>query len=266
MLLCSVGLCACTHDFGTFHFDAADGGNKRSSVVRGGSKSDAAALPMSGRAGSGGSSDAGLVGPSDADTHAAAMDASDRRASDAAVRPSADAAADTGVVADTGNGPHDAGVAPDTGMASDAGVRDDAAVEMCSAAWSSTSLPLSACSTCACASCTDPVTACLTVGTALEAQHCTDVFVCAVEHDCKDWACYCTNTKCGAPNASGDGACVAQMEAAAGGKRVQVMAVQTAGDPNEPLVRAMTAIGCVLGLDPHSPGGPKAGQCDATCP
>jgi hypothetical protein len=29
---------------------------------------------------------------------------------------------------------------------------------------------------------------------------------------------------------------------------------------------AMNAIGCVLGLDAHSPDGPKTGQCDATCP
>jgi hypothetical protein len=201
------------------------------------------------------------------------MDAGDLQASDAktpAVGSIADAAAtapDTGVVGDAGNGRKDAAaVTPDAGVVVDAAAPDDAAVAMCSAAWSSTSLSLSACSTCACASCADPVTACLSVGTALEAQHCTDVFVCAVQHDCKGWDCYCTNTKCGAPNASGEGPCVAQIEAAAGGKRVQVMSIEQAGDPNEPLVRAMNAIGCVLGLDSHSPGGPKAGQCDATCP
>lgn len=39
-----------------------------------------------------------------------------------------------------------------------------------------------------------------------------------------------------------------------------------ARDPAEPLVRAMNAIGCVLGLDPHSPNGPLAGRCDTACP
>jgi hypothetical protein len=268
LVLCA-GLCACTRDFDAFDFDApAD--------AKGGSTRDAAVSPAS-------DGDAGPERPGSARRRT--VDAGAQQTSDSGtggVGPGTDAAAATvdggavdagsivsdagSVVADAGNAQSDAGSANHDAAVVDAGVADDASVEMCSAAWSGTSLSASACSTCACASCSEPVTACLTLGTEAEVQQCTGVFVCAIQHDCKDWACYCTAEKCGAPSASGDGPCVAEMEAAAGGKRVKVMSILQGGDANEPLVRAVNATGCVLGFDSHSPGGTRAGQCDATCP
>jgi hypothetical protein len=269
VLLCGIGLLACTRDFDKFEFDSSDGGHDRSSRIADGGPGDAAA-PASNAGGSGGT-------PSphharDAGHSNASTDAGSDQTHDAALQ-NMDAAAmpDTGTTtADAGTPPNDAAsgtpdAAPDTSVP-DTSVPDDAAIGMCSSEWTSASLPANACSTCACGSCTDPVTACLTNGSAAEAQLCIDVFACALQNDCKDWDCYCTEQKCGAPLKSGDGPCAAQMDAAANGKRTEVMAIREAGDPNQPLVRAMKAIGCVLGLDEHSPGGPKTGRCDATCP
>lgn len=263
VLLCSIGLLACTRDFGKFEFDSPDSGHKKNSRTADGGPGDAAA-PASGGGGSGGTSSPNHR--HDAGHGTASTDGGKEQTRDAATH-NMDAAAvlDTGTSADTGTTPMDAATGtPDA--APDTSVPDDAAIGMCSSAWTSASLSANACSTCACGSCTDPVTACLTGGTTAEAQLCIDVFACALQNDCKDWDCYCNEQKCGAPQKSGDGPCAAQMDAAANGQRSEVMAIRQAGDPNQPLVRAMNAIGCVLGLDPNSPGGPKAGQCDATCP
>lgn len=270
MLLCGASLVACTHDFDKFAFDsAADGGHEPSSSATHDSGTDAAAPPAHTHGSGGAASNPDRR--TDAGRTMTSADAGDRQTHDATTPVIMDAAtaadtgmvADTGTVTDSGHGSHDAAL--DSGPA-DTGAPDDAAIGMCRTAWSSTSLSLDTCSTCACDSCTDPVSACLSAGSASEAQLCTDVFVCAVEHDCKDWDCYCTAPKCNAPHDSGDGPCVAQMDAAAGGTRTQVMEIRQAGDSSQPLVRAMNAIGCVLGLDSHSPGGPKIGKCDATCP
>jgi hypothetical protein len=55
------------------------------------------------------------------------------------------------------------------------------------------------------------------------------------------------------------------MNAAANGQRNEVEALRLAGNTDEPLVRAMRAIECTLGLDKRSPGGPKNGMCNVQC-
>jgi hypothetical protein len=55
------------------------------------------------------------------------------------------------------------------------------------------------------------------------------------------------------------------MEAAAGGGRNQVFAVHQANDPNQPLVRAVRAIGCTTGQSRGAVGGMMSGKCSSAC-
>jgi hypothetical protein len=198
LLLCSIGLLACTHDFGKFEFDSPDNGHEKNSRTADGGPGDASP-PASDEAGTGGASSPNHA--RDARHGTASTDAGHEQTRDAATHNmDAAAMADTGTTADTGTSttPNDAATGtPDA--APDTSVPDDAAIGMCGTAWTSASLSANACSTCACDSCTDPVTACLTAGTAAEAQLCIDVFACALQNDCKDWDCYCNEQKCGAP-------------------------------------------------------------------
>jgi hypothetical protein len=62
-------------------------------------------------------------------------------------------------------------------------------------------------------------------------------------------------------NGTPDGPCVAEMNAAAGGDRAQVLAAHQANDPNQPLVRAVRAIGCATGQSRTAVGGMMTGKC-----
>lgn len=257
-LLCALHLGACTKDFGVFDFGAVDGGGTHSAAVKGEGAADAAVSALDGGSNTG-AADSGRAQPDAQPIEVAPADAG--------LSQQSDAAAPTVGTNDAG-GTDAAVTVLDAAVAADGGsIPVDPKVAACAQVWSSnTALPTSQCSTCACAMCADPVNACLASGPALEVMQCSAVFACAVAHDCKDWDCYCATANCRAPAESGDGPCVAEMEAAAGGSRARVMSIRQAGDPTEPLVRAMNAIGCVLGLHANSPGGPKVGECDATCP
>jgi hypothetical protein len=51
------------------------------------------------------------------------------------------------------------------------------------------------------------------------------------------------------------------MNAAAGGERERVLAVHQANDPNQPLVRAVRAIGCATGQSRTAVGGMMTAKC-----
>jgi hypothetical protein len=227
-------LAACTQDFDAFEFEAEADGD-RDEAVSGARDASSAGAGAGGRGG---------------------VDAGDTV---------------DGLDASTGTGGADSGGEPPTGMTSDASAGDaDAATDpgdagaqpdpTCVTAWTDTTPGPASCGDCACSACTAPVLACLMQGSASEQSLCHDVVACALESGCRD-DCYCQSAQCGAPDATGDGPCAAQMSAAAGGGgRNQVTQILSAADPNEPLVRAMQAVQCVLGASSDQPG-----VCELEC-
>jgi hypothetical protein len=231
-------LSGCSHDFGSFMFGARRDGGARSRT-RDASQPDAAMLP-------------------DAQSAGDASDAGGSRATDSAVL---DAASDAGGSGAPDSGGRDSGMdgavkaGPDGG---DASGPDPAA---CTAAWSATPPGSDSCSKCACDSCTATVLACLTQGSASAQMLCEAVLACSIQNDCGD-SCYCgSNGQCGQPNPDGNGPCVVQMNAAAGGSRDRVNQIIAADDPTQPLARAIDALRCMFGT-----GRRGSGPCQPACP
>jgi hypothetical protein len=241
LALCAL-LAACTHDFGAFAFaDEREGGARDARTPE--------QPPGAGEQAPG--TDAGTrmrdaaVPPTRRD---AALDL-DASLGDAIAPPEPmDGAAEAGADA----GPPDTGPPPpDPGP--------------CLEAWTSTPPGPETCRDCACSDCTLAVHACLTEGSTTEQALCNDVLACAIANDCQEWACYCNSPQCGSPGPDGNGPCVAQINAAAGGGRDQVNAIMAAGDPQEPLVRANAAVRCVIGASNRSQGGRATGHCVEPC-
>jgi hypothetical protein len=248
--LCSMLACAllgCTHDFSGFHF------LEKPPVV---DKTPAA--------------------PGDAGSNAQPSDAA-VRVFDAATGPGTPAdAAKPSATPDAGNNPKpldDSGMltAPrDAGaihMDADAGDDRDAHVptdaEQCRSTWADKRLSDLACTQCACDQCTSPSLDCLSRGTTENRTLCTNLVACALAHGCHDWDCYCSTNGCRMGMGAPDGPCVGAMNAAAGGERDRVLAVHQQNDPNQPLVRAVRAIGCTTGQSRSAVGGMMTGKCSA---
>jgi hypothetical protein len=253
-------LLSCTHDFSSFTFSDK--------------------LPASDHTPWVGGDSGSFVQPLDADEpriDAAAHTSStpDAAAAQDAMPPAAlsDAGESLSSSSDAGRSTPPADASPGTAD-SDAGEDQDAHVptlmpplhvptdaEQCVATWSADQFSDLACTQCACDQCTSPTLDCLSRGSDEERSLCTSLFACALNHGCHDWDCYCTTMSCRMGNSAPDGPCVAQMDAAAGGKREQVVAVHQANDPNQALVRAVRAIGCATGQSRSAVGGMMTGKC-----
>ncbi len=155
----------------------------------------------------------------------------------------------------------------DAGTEEDAGSDGMTLTEQCTVSWPDLKTGSAICRYCACNSCAAPIVECLDVGDPTQRALCRGVLACAVRTHCKDGSCYCTGDGCGYPNASGDGPCVAEIEAAAGGKRARVTELRQL-DPaprDQPYIRAITAITCLYGSDDASPGATVTEQCMTSC-
>jgi hypothetical protein len=194
-------------------------------------------------------------------------------------RADAQAAADASVSdASQGQNPPAAGASaepqPPT-QSLDAGADEDAGPEaptlslgeQCTVGWPDLKTGSAICRYCACNSCAAPIVDCLNTGDPTQRALCRAVLACAVRTHCKDGACYCTGDGCGYPNASGDGPCVAEIEAAVGGKRTRVTQLRQLDPPprDQPYIRAITAITCLYGSDDASPGPTVMEQCSTSC-
>jgi hypothetical protein len=249
-LAATLSLCACTHDFSSFRFgEPAPVTRDDAGGLEAGTPSvpDAAEVRMT-----------QSVPPVPSASDAGAADARMSDAIDARMSDAIDA--QTVVTAPK----PDAATKPD---ASNEG--DDAQVpsgaEQCSQAWTAFDPSVPACGACACTQCESPVLDCLSRGTTNARALCSRLFACALAHKCHDWDCYCSSARCmSMPNPVGDGPCAEEMAAAAGG-RDQVSAVHRANDPNQPLVRAVRAIGCNVGVPFGSVSGNMTGKCVSTC-
>ncbi|HEY2734959.1 MAG TPA: hypothetical protein VGI70_13280 [Polyangiales bacterium] len=217
---------------------AADSGGPDSAADSGGPETAADSGRSSGeQAGAGRATDAATKAPSDAP--------------DAASEAGASRDADMSIDDDAGR--NDA--APPTHVPTDA--------ERCVIDWNDRML-LASCASCACGQCTSPALDCLARGSAGENALCGDLLACALTHHCHDWDCYCSSQGCRGDQTAG-GPCVAEMEAAAGGGFDRVLAVHQANDPNQPLVRAVRAIGCTTGQSRSAVGGMMSGKCVDAC-
>ncbi len=247
-------LCAsCTNDFGAFSFgDGGESSPQEAGVSpKEGAVDDASADADTGS--SAGSSDAGMdSGGSDPGG------GRDGGPGEAGLAGRGDAAMDSGEAGDNA----EAGRDSDTGR-QDAGTPGEAA---CRAAFE----PLvpagrDGCDDCGCSVCSVEVVSCLQSGDTNEDALCSCVVQCALESACKVWDCYCSSTSCDASSQDGDGPCVSEMNAAAGGHKTEVMLIWQSGDEKEPLVRALDAVGCLAGRHVNSPGGASRGACESEC-
>jgi hypothetical protein len=150
----------------------------------------------------------------------------------------------------------------------DADAGNDMVVMQCDVDWNQDLGVSPECRACSCDRCAAPVVDCATLGDPTSRRLCEDVFVCAMENTCQDFTCYCATAGCGSPGNVGDGPCAELMNIAANGTRSTVDALREADPPNydEPLMRAVRAISCVLGVHPASPGGAAPGRCNDACP
>jgi hypothetical protein len=96
------------------------------------------------------------------------------------------------------------------------------------------------CQRCSCMNCVEPYMACRGGTDATANSRCTDVLVCARKNDCVGTPCYCgSSPTCAFPN----GACKAEVEAAAGTPNAFVIASQ-ASDLNTSVGRSYAADRC----------------------
>ncbi|MDH5674015.1 MAG: hypothetical protein OEZ06_17800 [Myxococcales bacterium] len=242
-----VGAPRCTNDFDAFEFgdgdsdatalgDGSSGGAGADGKLDGGGGATQTADASGGGGGSGGST-------VDAASDGSAVDGMDASA-DSSTTTTTDAGLDAGK--DTGTTPG-----------------DDSGVDQVCATVLDPIVPVGRgnCTSCGCQSCDVVIGACLDSGDSVKDALCSDVVACALTNRCHDWDCYCTDMACNNPS----GPCVAEMEAAAGGKKTEVVAIRTAGLSTEPLVRAMNVIDCTIGLHARSPGGATTGMCTSEC-
>ena len=244
-------LAACTRDFGSFSY-RDDGGASTAAGSQAGS--DAGRQQSPNVAGDGGPAqpgpdaaarDGGRVPPGDGGTFVPGADGAVTDAGEIADAADAAAAADAAV--DAGNTP----LSPETMACRDV-VQANAGGESCAS--------------CSCGSCAGEVASCLGSNDGDADPLCAAVVSCAIQNDCRFWGCYCRTPQCARTSPTGDGPCVAAIEAAAGGAKAVVMAKWASTDLADPLVRARNLIACTLGLDAQHPLGPITGQCDDTCP
>lgn len=126
---------------------------------------------------------------------------------------------------------------------------------MCREALETLGEQTSACSECSCQACLEPALDCLVRGDDGARARCAAVWSCAVRSGCHDWDCYCESARClNTPSADGDGPCAVEMNAAAGGGRAQVNDAHFDHDLGTPLMRAVEARGCTVGIPPPGPG------------
>jgi hypothetical protein len=128
---------------------------------------------------------------------------------------------------------------------------------------------VSGCRDCACDHCAEVVLSCLADDDEDGNPLCAAFLRCALVVGCHDWDCYCDSSSCLASvGVVGDGPCVSEMNAAAGGTKdhAAVRAAHLANDSTSPLVRAVQAIGCSSGEPSGSAvGGIKTGMCMSEC-
>ena len=124
------------------------------------------------------------------------------------------------------------------------------------------------CTRCACSDCAPSVLTCLEQGEGVYDRPCRDLLKCAITNGCRDWDCYCTDPGCRAnPDADGNGPCVNEMNAAAGGTqdRAAVNAAHAANNPSSPLIMAVRATTCIFGGSRSSGSTPVEGPCKTQC-
>jgi hypothetical protein len=240
-------LAGCTHDFGSFSY-RDDGGASTVAASQAGSDAGGPQSPDVARDGSlaqsrpdaaphdGGRETIDAGGASMPDAGGAVTDASD----------TADAADATDAAADAGTIPP----SPETMVCR----------EVLQANGGSES-----CASCSCGSCAGEVASCLGSTDGDADPLCAAVVSCAIQNDCQFWSCYCRTPQCARTAPTGDGPCVAAIEAAAGGAKAVVMAKWASTDLADPLVRARNLVACTLGLDAQHPLGPINGQCADPC-
>jgi len=161
----------------------------------------------------------------------------------------------------------DAGANEDDAGEEDAGVEEPDLAPQCRAQWDAALGVPSSCRDCACERCAAPVLGCDALGDERARKLCDDVVACALENHCQDYSCYCTSTLCNFPEDVGDGPCAALINQAAGGTRSRVLTLRNAEVPDlaNPMIRAVQAVGCVLGVAESSPRPTEAGACAAEC-
>lgn len=259
---------ACTKDFSRFHFqNSRDGGSTPtfdSGMDAEVSQNVIDAMPQDGKhedsqmsvepqAGSGGEA------PKDSGATMMPKDAS---------KPPVDARTpmtmdDDARVSEDAQTPMDATM-PDAQTRPDAQMPDE--MLRCSEAYRSLADARDDCRACTCNRCTNAALDCLVGDNAYDRAACTNLWACAIQHGCRDWDCYCSTSMCRLTmTAQGDGPCVTAMNEAAGGTREKVNAAHQANDPHSPLVRAIRAIGCTVGIPSSAVGGPITEQCKASC-
>lgn len=251
VLLCS----GCTNDFGAFSFRGVDGSMPTEGGV---SSPDGAAEDAAVDAEAESSVSSGEAGVDSGRADSGAE--RDGGAGENGGGSGGDAAMDSGNAED--------GAAAEAGGSVDTGQQDAESVE--EAACRSAFEPVVpdgryTCDDCGCSGCGDEITSCLQSGDAAEDGLCREVVRCALENSCQVWDCYCSASNCGGGSLDGDGPCVAEMNAAVGGQKAEVMQVWDSGDETEPLVRALDAVSCLVGRDRRSPGGFRRGACESEC-
>jgi hypothetical protein len=161
---------------------------------------------------------------------------------------------------------------PDAQTSHDAGPPPDAQItpeqQACANQWSVAALSYNSasCIACACAHCTTPIVNCLSSGEDSANAACAAVVACALVQHCHGWDCYCSGVDC-VPDTNNlaDGPCHREMELAAGGDedhaRVALIRSYDTSDSDQPLLEAVHAIACVVGMQPDS----MNGKCPNAC-
>jgi hypothetical protein len=245
-LLALPWIAACTHDFGSFSY-RDDGGSSITAAAQPGSD---AAPPQRTDAGDARAGSGGARGEQRPDAASDGGEHPQTGVEDASTRDASMATSDAGEAADAGS---DAGAEPPSPetLSCRGALQANAASESCGS--------------CGCEHCAGEVASCLGSGDQDSDPLCAAVVACAIQNDCRFWGCYCRTPQCGRNSPTGDGPCVAQIEAAAGGSKAIVMAKWTSSDLADPLVRSRNLVACTLGLDAQHPLGPITGQCVEAC-
>ena len=258
---------ACTRDFSRFHFQNPRDGGSSTPAFDSGMDSEVAENMIDGAARDGMPEDARMsVDPQGGTGGTAPKDAGPMTMPKDASKPPIDARMpdpdDDARVSEDAQVPVDAQM-PDA-QKPDAHMPND--MLKCSDSYRALSDSRDDCRACTCNRCTTVALDCLAIDNAYERAACTNLWACAIEHGCRDWDCYCSTSACRLTmTAPGDGPCVSAMNDAAGGTREKVNAAHQANDPDSPLVRAIRAIGCTVGIPSSAVGGPITEQCKASC-